>query len=145
MIILVRVYTHRGLGTSPTARQHNIFDSEKLSQFCFLVLQTEFKPRSFGSRVRRSTNWATAPSPQKWPRTEEALARVDRHRGLVSYRLRLPGPRFWPPRSWLAGAASWRWACPCWSCWCLAWARWGSEIAAAVQTCLQPQPATSSN
>ena len=53
------VYT-RGLGM-PTASQHNIFDSEKLLQI-FLVLMTGFKPGSFGSWVRRSTNWAT-PSP----------------------------------------------------------------------------------
>ena len=45
----MRVYTHRGLGT-PTASQHNIFDSEKLSQI-FHVLQTQagFEPTVFGS------------------------------------------------------------------------------------------------
>ena len=53
------VYTHRGLGT-PTS-QDNIFYSEKLSPI-FLVLLAGFKPWVFGSRVRRSTNWAT-PSP----------------------------------------------------------------------------------
>ena len=40
-----------GLGT-PTASQHNIFDSEKLSQILFVLLtQTGFKPRVFGSGV----------------------------------------------------------------------------------------------
>ena len=38
-----------GLGTL-TASQHNIFDSEKLSQI-FLVLKTGFKPRVLGPRV----------------------------------------------------------------------------------------------
>ena len=51
--------THRGLGT-PTLSQHNIFDSKKLSQiFLVLLTQTGFKPPVFGSRVWRSTNWAT--------------------------------------------------------------------------------------
>ena len=49
------VYTG-GLGT-PTTSQHNIFDSEKLSHFG--VLLTGFEARVFGSRVRRSTHWAT--------------------------------------------------------------------------------------
>ena len=54
------VYT-RGLGMSTS--QHNIFDSEKLSQVCLVLLtQTGFEPRVFGSRARRSTHWAT-PSP----------------------------------------------------------------------------------
>ena len=48
------VYT-RGLGT-PTASQHNIFDSEKLSPiFLVLLTQTGIEPRVFGSQVRRST------------------------------------------------------------------------------------------
>ena len=38
------VYT-RGLGT-PTASQHNMFDSEKLK--VFLVLLTGFQPSTFG-------------------------------------------------------------------------------------------------
>ena len=41
--------------TTPTTSQLNIFDSEKLSQIC-LVLLTGFEDRVFGSRVRRSTN-----------------------------------------------------------------------------------------
>ena len=41
MIILVRAYTHGGLGT-PTACQHNILDLQKLSIF-FLVLLMGFK------------------------------------------------------------------------------------------------------
>ena len=49
------VHTHGGLAP-PTANQHTIFDSEKLTFFSFLVLQTGFEPRSFGSRVGRSTN-----------------------------------------------------------------------------------------
>ena len=52
----VRTYT-RSLGT-PTTSQHNIFDSEKLSQI-FLVLPTGLSLQVIGSRVRRSTNWAT--------------------------------------------------------------------------------------
>ena len=36
------------MGT-PTTSQHNIFDSEKLSQF-FLVLRTVFEPSTFGSK-----------------------------------------------------------------------------------------------
>ena len=42
MIILVRAYTHGGLGTV-TASQRNIFDSEKLTIF-FIVLLTGFEP-----------------------------------------------------------------------------------------------------
>ena len=49
------VYT-RGLDI-PTASQHNISDGKK-SQVV-LVLLTGFEPRSFGSRVRRSTKPAT--------------------------------------------------------------------------------------
>ena len=59
------VYT-RGLGT-PTASQHNIFDLK-----VFLVLLTVFEPRSFGSRVRCCTNWAT-PSPRYDGRLMDAL------------------------------------------------------------------------
>ena len=44
----------RGLGT-PATSQHNIFDSEKLSQI-FLVLLTVFEHSVFRSRVWRSTN-----------------------------------------------------------------------------------------
>ena len=63
----VCLYT-RGLGT-PTASQHNIFDSEKLTNFpCAPDGIPE--PRSFGSRVRRCTNWAT-PSPRH-PKCERA-------------------------------------------------------------------------
>ena len=43
----------RGLGT-PIASQHNIFDSNN-SQMS-VVLQAGLEPRSFGSRVRRSTH-----------------------------------------------------------------------------------------
>ena len=44
--------------------QHNIFDSEKLSQiFLVLLMGQGFEPRVFGSRVQRSSHWAT-PSPQ---------------------------------------------------------------------------------
>ena len=51
------VYT-LGLGT-PTTSQQNIFDSEELSQmFLVLLARPGFEPRVFGSRVRRSTNWA---------------------------------------------------------------------------------------
>ena len=48
------VYT-RGLGT-PTTCQHNVFDLEETIINVLLVLLTEFEPRVFGSRVRRSTN-----------------------------------------------------------------------------------------
>ena len=52
----------RGWGI-PTASQHTIFVSEKLSHmFIVLLTQAGFKPPVFGSRVRRSTHWAT-PSP----------------------------------------------------------------------------------
>ena len=55
----MRAYTHRGLGT-PTASQHNIFDSDKPSQlFLVLLTQAEFEPPVFGSWIQRSTNWAT--------------------------------------------------------------------------------------
>ena len=47
------VYT-RGLGT-PTTRQHNIFDSEKLQQLLLVVL-TGFEPRVSASRFRCSSN-----------------------------------------------------------------------------------------
>ena len=46
------VYT-QGLGT-PTASQHNLFDSEKLK--VFLVLLTGFEPSTFGSPVQRSNH-----------------------------------------------------------------------------------------
>ena len=54
---------YRILGT-PTASQHNIFDSEKLSHF-FLVFLTQagFELPVFGSQVRRCTNGAI-PSPR---------------------------------------------------------------------------------
>ena len=65
LFLCVRVYT-RGLGT-PTASQHNIFYSEKLSPiFLVLLKQTGFEPRVLGSRVRRSTNRATP-----WPRSNK--------------------------------------------------------------------------
>ena len=61
------IYT-RVLGTSTTSHQHNIFDSETLSQFC-CVLLTGFEPRAFGSRVRRCTHWATPPLRLPWVRS----------------------------------------------------------------------------
>ena len=72
------VYT-QGLGT-PTASQHNIFDSEKLSQI-FLVLLTRagFEPLILGSRVRRSTNRAT-PSPHDCARCRRLV-----HRSLLHF------------------------------------------------------------
>ena len=54
------VRIHTGVLGTPTASQHNIFDSEKL-WFFFLVLLTGFEPRVIESWVRRSTNWATTP------------------------------------------------------------------------------------
>ena len=45
----VRICT-RGVGGTPTASQHDNFDSEKLSQIA-LVLLTGFEPRIFGSWV----------------------------------------------------------------------------------------------
>ena len=45
----MRAYVYkRELGT-PTTNGHNILDSEKLSQFVFLVLLVGFEPRVFGS------------------------------------------------------------------------------------------------
>ena len=59
-INLIRAYIHNGgwLGT-PTASQHNMFDSEKTLTNCpcaSYLTQTGFEPRVFGSRVQRSTN-----------------------------------------------------------------------------------------
>ena len=59
MIILVRAYTHGGWAHRQWVS--TTFLTQKNSQI-FLVLLTGFEPRSFGSRVQRSTNWAT-PSP----------------------------------------------------------------------------------
>ena len=53
------VYT-QGLGT-PTASQHNVFDSGKLK--VFFVLRMGFEPLTFGSPVQRSNHWDN-PSPQ---------------------------------------------------------------------------------
>ena len=53
------IYTHRGWAHQQ--RVSRTFLTQKNSQI-FLVLLTGFKPQTFGSRVRRSTNWAT-PSP----------------------------------------------------------------------------------
>ena len=50
--------------------QHNIFDSEKLSQI-FHVFLTGFKPWVLGSRVRRSTSWATPSHPHKKRKKKE--------------------------------------------------------------------------
>ena len=61
--ICVRLHTW-GVGGTPTASQHNIFDSQKLSQiFLVLLTQAGFEPPVFGYRVRRSTNWATPSQP----------------------------------------------------------------------------------
>ena len=50
------VYT-RGVGhTTPTASQHNHFDSEKLT--VFLVPLTGLEPSTFGSPIQRSNHWA---------------------------------------------------------------------------------------
>ena len=50
VIILMRAYTHGGLGT-PTGSQHSIFDSDKALTICFLVLLTQmgFEPQVLGS------------------------------------------------------------------------------------------------
>ena len=54
---------HTGVGhTDSESAQH--FDSKKLT--LFLVRLTGFEPRVFGSRVPRSTNWATQ-LPLIWP------------------------------------------------------------------------------
>ena len=54
VITLVRAYTHGGLGT-PTASQHNIFESENFSQIFLVPLtQAGFEPPVFGSRVTLS-------------------------------------------------------------------------------------------
>ena len=63
------IYT-QGLGT-PTASQHNVFDSENLSQFHIVLIhltQAGFEPIFwiFWSWIRCSTNWAT-PSPTEPP------------------------------------------------------------------------------
>ena len=44
--------------TTGSLSQRNILTRKKISQ-TFIVLLTGFEPRVFGSRVRRSTNWAT--------------------------------------------------------------------------------------
>ena len=54
--------THGGWAT-PTASQHNMFDSDKLSHFFVLCFwRGSNEPLVFGSRVRRSIIWTT-PSP----------------------------------------------------------------------------------
>ena len=59
MVLRMREYINtRGLGT-PTASQHNLFDSKKLK--VFLVLLTGFEPSTFGSLVQRSNHWAHPP------------------------------------------------------------------------------------
>ena len=58
MIILVRAYTHGGGGVGHRQRVSTPLLTRKNSQFV-LVRLTGFEPRSFGSRVRRSTKSAT--------------------------------------------------------------------------------------
>ena len=56
------LYTQGDGHTDNESTQH--FDSEKLSQIV-LVLLAGFEPQVFGSRVRRSTNWATPVTPKQ--------------------------------------------------------------------------------
>ena len=48
-------YTHVGWGT-PTASQHNLFQSEKLKVFCVHLTGSEHS--TFGSPVQHSNHWA---------------------------------------------------------------------------------------
>ena len=88
------IYTQR-LGTQ-TMSQHNIFDSEKLSQI-FVMLLIGFEPRVFGSQVWCSNNWATPSPHSKW---SQPLLRVEgyfycaSHVGIVS-----------------TSCCTWRWSC----------------------------------
>ena len=69
---LLCVRIHAGVLDTSAAIQHNIFDSEKLSQI-FLVLMMGFEPRVFVSRVRRS------PTESGHPATPTRLVGVDRN------------------------------------------------------------------